>query len=136
MRRPFDGNLLTSDAGRFARTAAVLRAAPALEIGDPTIGWMHAAFRAIKQLRDPDFPRRTRVPALVFAGSADRIVDNRAIEIFAHRLKAGHLITLPGARHEILMERDRMRASFWAAFDAFIPGSRVRAAAPRVAMVS
>jgi lysophospholipase len=30
---------------------------------------------------------------------------------------------IPGARHEILMERDAIRAQFWAAFDAFIPGS-------------
>jgi lysophospholipase len=30
---------------------------------------------------------------------------------------------IPGARHEILMERDVIREEFWAAFDAFIPGS-------------
>jgi lysophospholipase len=124
MRKPFADNPLTSDPQRFARTAEVLRAAPHLEIGDPTISWMHAAFRAMKALRDPDFPRRTIVPALVFAGGADRIVRPRAIELFAHRLKAGRLIVMPSARHEILMERDRIRGDFWAAFDAFIPGER------------
>lgn len=124
MRKSFAGNVLTSDARRFERTADVLRAAPHLEVGDPTIGWMHAAFRAMTPLRDPDFPRRTIVPALVFSGGGDRVVDNRATEIFAHRLKAGHLIVLPAARHEILMERDEVRATFWAAFDAFIPGER------------
>ena len=30
---------------------------------------------------------------------------------------------LPGARHELMMERDRLREQFWAAFDAFVPGS-------------
>ena len=32
---------------------------------------------------------------------------------------------LPTARHEILMETDAIRAQFWAAFDAFIPGETV-----------
>ena len=32
-------------------------------------------------------------------------------------------IVIPGARHEILMEREAIREQFWAAFDAFIPGS-------------
>jgi lysophospholipase len=35
---------------------------------------------------------------------------------------------IPGARHEILMERDAIREQFWAAFDAFIPGSPDRTA--------
>jgi lysophospholipase len=29
---------------------------------------------------------------------------------------------IPGARHEILMERDEFRDQFWIAFDAFIQG--------------
>jgi lysophospholipase len=27
------------------------------------------------------------------------------------------------AEHEIMMEQDRLRQQFWAAFDAFVPGS-------------
>ncbi len=46
-----------------------------------------------------------------------------AIEAFASRLKAGHFITLPQARHDLLMERDVFRSQFWAAFDAFVPGA-------------
>jgi lysophospholipase len=30
---------------------------------------------------------------------------------------------IPGARHEILMESDRVREEFWAAFDVFVPGT-------------
>ena len=39
------------------------------------------------------------------------------------RLRAGSHLVMPGSRHEILMEQDRYRAQFWAAFDAFVPGS-------------
>ena len=41
----------------------------------------------------------------------------------AAALRAGGQVVIPGARHEILMERDPIRAQFWAAFDAFVPGS-------------
>ena len=52
-----------------------------------------------------------------------------AVERFATRLKVGRLIVLPDSRHEILMERDHIRAQFWAAFDAFIPGQHLSVAA-------
>ena len=69
------------------------------------------------------FPLEVRVPTLVVAAGADPICATPVIERFAARLKAGHAIVLPGARHEILMERDEIRDEFWAAFDAFIPGT-------------
>ena len=56
-------------------------------------------------------------------GCADPVCATPVTERFAARLKAGHAIVLPGARHEILMERDPIREEFWAAFDAFIPGT-------------
>ena len=128
MSKPFAGNPLTSDARRYARNAAILAADPALSIGDPTIGWAHAAFRLIGDFAESEYPRRTLTPALVFSAGADRVVLTPAVERFASRLKAGKLIPLEGAEHEILQETDAIRARFWAAFDAFIPGG-VRAAA-------
>jgi len=122
--RPFKDNRLTSDPARYARNAAIVSAAPDLALGDPTIGWVGAAFRAIDALADPEFPRRTLTPTLVFTAGDDRVVSTPAAERFGHRLKAGHVIHLAGARHEILQERDAIRAQFWAAFDAFIPGAQ------------
>ncbi len=126
--RPFSETTLTSDAARYRRTAEILRVAPDLGIGDPTIGWTNAAFHLMRQFEDADYPRRTLTPILVIASGADRIVATAAVESFASRLKAGRLITLPYAKHEILMERDMFRAQFWAAFDGFIPGVEDRLA--------
>ena len=126
--RPFAGNPLTSSAARYRRTAAIIHAAPDLAIGDPTISWTNAASHLMRQFEDADYPRRTLTPILVIAAGADRIVATPAIESFASRLKAGRVITLPYARHEILMERDLFRAQFWAAFDGFIPGVEDRLA--------
>ena len=126
--RPFAGNPLTSSEARYQRTAATIRAAPELAIGHPTIGWTNAAFHLMQQFEDADYPRRTQTPILVVAAGADRIVATPAIESFASRLKAGRVITLPYAQHEILMENDLFRAQFWAAFDSFIPGVEDRLA--------
>ena len=122
--KPFAGNVLTSDPRRYARNAAILAADSALGVGAPTIGWTHAAFRQMRALADPEFPRRTLLPTLVVEAGGDRVVDNDAMERFATRLKAGRLVTIPYCGHEILMERDAFREQFWAAFDAFIPGTR------------
>ncbi len=117
----FEGHLLTSDASRHARTAAIIEVAPELAIGDPTIGWINAAFRLLRRFEDAAYPRRILTPILILAAGADRVVNTPATEFFASRLKAGRCLTLAHARHEILMERDPLRELFWAAFDAFLP---------------
>jgi lysophospholipase len=123
--RPFENNRLTSDPRRFARFAAVVAADSRLEIGDPTIGWVNAAFRLMREMADPEYPRRIVTPILVFTAGNDRIVRTDEVERFATRLKAGRLIPIPYAQHELLMERDVFRSQFWAAFDAFVPGTRM-----------
>jgi lysophospholipase len=120
--KPFEGNRLTGDPARYARNSALSAGAPHLCIGDPTIGWVHTAFQLMARLNAPSAAREIRVPTLVIAAGQDPIVSTPAIERFAARLKTGAALVLPTARHEILMESDEIRAQFWAAFDAFIPG--------------
>ncbi len=121
--RDFEDNVLTSDPVRYARIGAMLRANPKLALGGPTIGWAHAAFRLMRQFGEPDYPRAIATPTLVIASGADRVVDTRAIERFASRLRAGALIVIEGARHEIMVERDAYRELFFKAFDAFALGA-------------
>ena len=107
---------------RYARTAAIIEAEPALGIGSPTVAWVDAAFRAMSEFADPAYASRLRQPLLLVAAGQDQIVSTPAIGQFAMRLRAGSHLVIPGARHEILMEQDRYREQFWAAFDAFVPG--------------
>jgi lysophospholipase len=121
--RPFVGNILTSDPVRYARNAAILEAEPALALGAPTVAWADAAFRTMRRLREHSYPARIRQPILIVAGGNDAVVSNAAIEDFASLLRAGSHLVVVGAQHELLMEQDRFRSQFWAAFDAFVPGT-------------
>ncbi len=121
---PFEGNPVTSDPKRYERTAALIRHAPELGLGAPTIGWLHAAYQATTAIARRGRPEAFRVPTLIMTAGDDRIVDPLAGASFAARLRGGGHLMMRGARHEIMSERDDIRDLFWAAFDAFVPGSR------------
>ena len=72
------------------------------------------------QLRAPSYPARIRQPILVIAAGRDQLVSTPAIESFAIHLRAGSHVIVAGSQHEILMERNPIRAKFWAGFDAFM----------------
>jgi lysophospholipase len=116
---PFQDNRATSDPVRFERAAAIVQGAPDLALGSPTLAWAPAAFA----VQNPSYAADLRQPLLVMAAGKDAVVSNAAIERFATRLRAGAHLVVSGSRHEILMERDMFRGQFWAAFDAFVPGS-------------
>ena len=121
--RPFVGNMLTSDPVRYARNAAVLEAEPALGVAAPTNSWAYAAFRVMKEFSEHAYGTPIRQPLLLIGAGRDSVVSTQAIETFAMRLRAGTHLLIPGSEHEMLMEHDHYRAQFWAAFDAFVPGT-------------
>jgi lysophospholipase len=121
--QPFAGNPFTSDPVRHARTVAILDAEPSLGIGAPTIAWVDASFRAMAAFADPGVAGLIRQPILMMAAGRDRIVSTAAIEDFGSQLRAGSHLIVAGAQHEIMMEQDQLRAQFFAAFDAFVPGT-------------
>jgi len=123
MRRPFAGNLLTSDPVRYARNLAALEAEPALATAWPTVGWADSAFKVMSEFASPGYPGKIRQPILVIAAGHDGIVSTPATDEFAIRLRTGSHLIVPGARHELLQEQDRYRQQAFAAFDAFVPGT-------------
>jgi lysophospholipase len=119
----FVNNPLTSDPVRYARNTAILEEDPTLGVGSPTIAWTDTAFTAMRGFRAFSYPSEIRQPILMLAASNDAVVSTAAIEEFAYHLRAGSHLVIAGAKHEILQEQDRYRAQFWAAFDAFVPGT-------------
>ena len=78
----------------------------------------------MRTFRGVSYPSRNP-PADPDAGgrATTRSCRRSAIEEFAYHLRAGSHLVIAGSKHEILQEQDRYRAQFWAAFDAFVPGT-------------
>lgn len=123
LNAPFDKNKLTSDPVRFERTEKLLRHYPELGIGGPTYAWISAACRSMRKVLKPAFLQKIDVPILIIAAGTDQVVSTAALEKIGPELRIGHQVVILGAKHEILQERDELREQFWAAFDAYIPGS-------------
>jgi lysophospholipase len=120
--KPFAGNRLTSDPARYGRFADLNIAAPHLALGDPTIGWVHAMYRAFDRFAAHDFGRDVRVPTLMIIPDADPLCDSHASEALAARVRGCRTVIIPGSKHEPLFERDELRDLAMAAIKAFIPG--------------
>jgi lysophospholipase len=124
--RPFEGNALTSDIDRFDRYVTLTQEQPQLSLGPPTARWLSEMFSAIKKVNRPDHLSAIMIPTLMLGATADPIVPFRAIERLSQYFRAGRLIPVHGARHELFQERDLYRDQAMAATLAFIPGSDAR----------
>lgn len=128
-RRPlgpddFVGNDLTGDKLRYDRDQRVLQAVPALGIGGATIGWLNAAFRSMDALSRLPHGTLLLCPTLIVAAGRERVTVTEACRDFARRVVNVSLVIIGESRHEILMEKDAVRAQFWAAFDSFVSLTR------------
>ncbi|MEO0498239.1 MAG: alpha/beta hydrolase [Pseudomonadota bacterium] len=121
-RRPFSGNVLTSDAGRFERNRKLMTTSGDLGLGGPTAAWTRATIKAQDRVMDPVFSSNVRIPTLMVAGGNDKVSDNRAIEQLVGQMRSASFVMLQGARHEILHEKNAIRDQLLAAIDAFFPG--------------
>ena len=119
----FAQNVVSSDARRFARNAAIYAAHPELSIGWPTARWLNETLRAMARVTHQDHLTRIRIPTLLLCPTADVLVPRKAIGDLARIFRAARLIEIDGARHELFQEADRYRAQAMAAIEAFIPGS-------------
>lgn len=123
LRKPFEINPLTSDPARYARNIEIPTENPDIALGGPSASWMTAVFNAIDVVSDPAHMARTTIPTLVLMAGDEGVVSNDAIAAQTGRLRSASLLTIDGARHEMLQEADAYREQLLAALYAFIPGS-------------
>ncbi len=102
----FSGNELTSDRESFDWMTAQMRVHPEMTTGGPSFAWLDAALAEIAALRRLPPPP---CPVLVWLGAEERIVDAAAVRRLAARWPGARVETLPGARHEVLMENPATR---------------------------
>lgn len=113
-------DVLTSDPARMEDEIMACRANPDLALGGVTYGWLGAALDAIRDLERPGLAEGIHIPLLFALAGDERVVDNQATRRLIERLPDARVQDIPGARHEILKERDLYRNQFWAAFDDFM----------------
>ena len=116
----FSENRVTTDEARFERTRGFLKAQPYLRVFGPTFGWLGAAYRSLDRMARRGFAEDIAAPILVVGAGNDRVVRTQAVREFAKRLPDARYVEIEGAEHEILMEKDSIRAQLWAEFDAFM----------------
>lgn len=127
----FEGNILTSDRARHDRFRDLQSAAPNATIREPTYGWIRSATEAMDDLHRPGRFQRLKTPVLIVSAENDHLVRSSDHQWLAKKSPLIDCVTIKGARHEILMERDVYRDQFWAAFDAFTTPRIAGAASPR-----
>ena len=127
----FARNRLTHDPEEWARLGAHLRAHPELMVAGPSVGWFDAVLTELAALRRLPVPD---VPALVMAGDDDRVVSMAAIENRLSGWSSARLQRIPGAYHEVLMERPAARDAALAAMGALFDD--VLAASDKVPVAS
>lgn len=116
-RENFKRNPVTNDKERHTRCQGLISEEPRLALAGPTIGWVAAAADTIEGFQQPGALAHVRIPILVATAADEQLVDNASHDEVIHTLPDATHITIAGAKHEILMERDDKRAEFWAAFD-------------------
>ncbi|WP_298915387.1 alpha/beta hydrolase [uncultured Algimonas sp.] len=113
----FADNKLTSDRERYKRWASFFQNSPRLRVGEPTFGWIAAALSSMAFVNRN--AARLGIPGLMVAAGGDQIVDPAAVERFAQRAGSEYRV-VPGAKHELFLERDPMRDEFFDIIDRFL----------------
>ncbi len=107
---PFADNTLTTDPEMFDWMRQQIAAQPELSLGGPSMSWLNAALREIRELQTLP-PPAIRCEAWI--GSGERIVDSQSIRALVARWPDGRLVEVAGAAHEIMMERPETRLALY-----------------------
>ena len=101
LEQEFDGNQLTTDPDMYQMMRDQLTACPDLGIGGPSLIWLRESLAETRLLAGRASPD---IPCLTFLGTAEKIVDTKAIHSRMEKWPRGTLELVPGAEHEVLME--------------------------------
>jgi len=116
----FADNVVTHDEARWQLNRDLVEAAPGLDLGPITWGWLGASLNIIAAFGKKAKIKKVDIPIFIATASEEVLVDNSKHQRIASFLPNVEHITVNGAYHEILMETDDKRAEFWAGFDRML----------------
>lgn len=99
--QPFEGNMLTRDAGMFDWMRNQVVKHPELQLGGPSLRWLHEALVETRLLSMRPAPN---LPCLTILGDNERIVSTQRIRNRMKSWPKGHLHLQKNGEHEVLME--------------------------------
>jgi lysophospholipase len=115
----FPDNVLTSDEESWDYLVKLVSASPGLEIGGPSIQWLHAALSETKELAAMPAPK---YEALGLIGSNETVVNKRDVIEYFGKWPDAQISIVTGAQHEILMEGAAIRKRAHDMIDGFYGG--------------
>ncbi|GMQ46437.1 alpha/beta fold hydrolase [Vibrio sp. 10N] len=105
--KSFENNDHTTSKVRFQAYSDLLISNPRLRLGGVSPKWITEAMAAGKQcLR---YAKSISTPILIIQPEADNVVSNAAQDLFNERCLTSRMLSVPHARHDILIEADRYR---------------------------
>ncbi len=115
----FETNIFTHDEARWKMNKEMLAQRPAYHLRSPTFAWVNAALDLYARWRKATAFRTMNTPLMIASAGAESLVSNPAQSSVAKRIgEKATLVSIPNARHEILMEADAIRDQLWEKFDA------------------
>lgn len=93
---------------------------PRLRVDGATYGWLQTALGVTDILRDRALLARVTVPVLIGSAGRDVLVSPRQHETTAKMLPDARVVHFPEAKHELFMETDAIRESWFSAIDEFL----------------
>lgn len=111
LAKPFADNSLSHSQVRYQWFRQLYEDNSQLKTGGPSNRWVWQSLSALRHLyRDAT---KLTVPLLILQAGSDQIVDNRAQMRFIRKLNKSQplarLVTITGAKHELLFETDKFR---------------------------
>ena len=117
LNEEYEFNKLTSDIRNFKLLRQQLIQHPNLQIGGPSSAWVSAALDEIEFQIGKEPPI---TPALCFLGEKEEIIDNLAVREFCRNWDSCDLISIPDAKHDLLMEKKMILHSLFEKLEKFI----------------
>ena len=110
----------TSDRVRFQKRVRFYEVEPHLLMGGPTWNWILESTKSLALILQAKRIAKIQTPILLASGAKDEIVDPQSHHTIVAKSKKIRLVDFPTSMHEILMEQDGIRDTFWQEFDQFM----------------
>ena len=121
-QKPYDGTeQFETSSGlsrpRFDRYKQIRMENRAYQTWSPSYGWVYNAAKMNRYLQQHAW-KEIAAPVRLFQAETDRLVSNKAQDIFAEKINAYgkttcELIKMPGTRHEIFNGPDEILETYW-----------------------